>query len=331
MLTLLARRAASIVPVLLALSAAVFVLQQVSPVDPARALVGERASETVVAETRREMGLDDPMVVQYARYVGRVATGDLGTSAVTRQPVAEDLAGYVPATLELVLVAFGLAVTLGLLFGVLTSGRGRGARVLQVAMVGVASVPVFLTALLGIIYFYRRLGLLPATGRTSINDAPTGPSGFLVLDGVLAGRWDVVSDAWLHLVMPACCLALAPAVAIGRVLRSSLQQTLRSEFARTARAKGLSELQVVVRHATRNSVGPMLAMAGLQFAALFAAVLVVEVIFAWPGLGFYTSQAIAKGDFTTIAGITLVLGGLYVVGNAVVDIGQVAADPRIEH
>jgi peptide/nickel transport system permease protein len=196
-------------------------------------------------------------------------------------------------------------------------------------MVSASSLPVFLTALLGIILFYRTLGWLPATGRTSIPDAPVAPTGFLLIDGLLSFRFDVVYDAWMHLVLPATCLALAPAVAIGRVLRSSLQHVLRSEYVRTARAKGLRESRVLIKHALRNSVGPMLAMAGLQFAALFAAELVIEVIFAWPGVGLYTAQAISKGDFTTIAGITLALGALYVLANTIVDLAQAAADPRI--
>jgi peptide/nickel transport system permease protein len=283
----------------------------------------------VVAAAREKMGLNDPAPVQYVRYVGKVAHGDLGNSAVTRRPVSEDLGTFVPATLELVLTAFAMALVLGVVLGVATASRWRGAGLLRAVMLAGSSLPVFLTGALGIILFYRQLDVLPATGRTSIHNAPGGPTGFLLLDGLLAGRLDVVSDAWQHLVLPAACLALAPAVAIGRVLRSSLVSSLRSEYVRTARAKGLSELRVVAKHAMRNSAGPVLAMSGLQIAALFGAELVVEVMFAWPGMGLYTSQAVNKGDFTSIAGITLVLGALYVVANAIVDLLQAAADPRI--
>jgi peptide/nickel transport system permease protein len=329
MLKLCARRLGAAVGILLVLAATVFVLQEVSPTDPVRAIVGERANATVVEAAREELGYNDPLPVQYVRYVGKVATGDLGRSAVTRHPVAEDLQVFVPATLELVLFAFGLAVILGIGLGAATAGSWRGAGLLRLVMVSGSSVPVFLAALLGILVFYRTLGWLPATGRSSIPDAPVVPTGFLLVDGLLNGRLDVVGDAFVHLLLPAVCLALAPAVAIGRVLRSSLQHVLRSEYVRTARAKGLRESHVLARHALRNSVGPMLAMAGLQFAALFATELVLEVIFAWPGIGLYTAQAIGKGDFTTIAGITLTLGVLYVVANTLVDVGQAAADPRI--
>jgi peptide/nickel transport system permease protein len=329
MVKVIGKRLAAAVAVLLVLIAVVFSLQQVSPVDPARLIVGDKASEAVVAQARHKLGLDDPLPVQYVRYVGKVTQGDLGKSAVTRRPVSTDLTTFVPATLELVLTAFALAVVLGLLLGIATAAQWRGAGVLRLLMVGGSSLPVFLTGAVGIILFYRHLHWLPATGRTSILDAPTGPTGFLTIDGLLAGRLDVVWDAWQHLILPATCLAMAPAVAIGRVLRSSLVAALRSEYVRTARAKGLSELRVVARHALRNSAGPVLAISGLQIAALFGAELVVEVMFAWPGMGLYTAQAVNKDDFTTIAGITLVLGALYVLANAIVDLLQAAADPRI--
>jgi peptide/nickel transport system permease protein len=326
---MMAARLAAMVLVLLFLAASVFVLQQVSPVDPARAMVGERASAEVVERARHELGLDDPLPVQYVDYVVRVVQGDLGQSAVTRRPVSTDLGTYVPATLELVLLAFVVALVGGIGLGVATAAGWRGSGVLRFVMVGGSSLPVFLTALLGVILFYRALHWLPATGRTSFRDAPTAPTGFLMLDGAFAGRLDVVYDAWLHLVLPATCLALAPAVSIGRVLRSSLQHSLRSDYVRTARAKGVPERRVLFRHALRNSVGPMLAISGLQFAVLFAAELVIELIFAWPGVGLYASQAIEKGDFTTIGGITLTLGALYVIANTVVDLAQAAADPRV--
>lgn len=323
------RRAASMVMVLLVLAGAVFVLRQVSPVDPARALVGEKAAAPVLARAREALGLNDPLPVQYARYVGNAASGDLGQSAVTRRAVGEDLASYVPATLELVFVAFVLAALLGVAFGIFTASGWPGSGVLRFVMTTTSSLPVFLVAIVGIILFYRRLGWLPATGRSSAVDPPSGPTQLLLVDGILAGRVDVVTNAARHLVMPSLCLAGAPALSIGRVLRSSLQNTLRSDYVRTARAKGMTELRLLVKHGLRNSAGPALAMGGAQIAALFGSVIVVEVIFAWPGVGLYAAQAIAKGDFTTVSGITLTLGVLYVVANTIVDLLQAAADPRL--
>ena len=210
-----------------------------------------------------------------------------------------------------------------------TAQGWRGAGVLRLVMICGASVPVFLAGLVGLMLLYRRLGWLPATGRTGVADAPTGPTGLLTLDGLLHGRLDVTIDALQHLAMPAFCLAIRPAVSVGRVLRSSLQHTLRSDFVRTARAKGLGEKRILVTHALRNSSGPVMALWGLEFASLFGATIVVETIFAFPGVGLYISQAIAKGDFNTIAAITIVLGLLYVLANTVVDLVQALLDPRI--
>jgi peptide/nickel transport system permease protein len=328
-LLMLGKRLASGVLVLLVLIAVVFALRLTSPVDPARAIVGEKASAPVVAAERKKLGLDDPIPVQYVHYVDQLLHGNLGESAVTHRPVMTDLSHYVAATAELVLVAFSLAVVLGLIFGIVTAQGWRGSGLLRFVMILGSSLPVFLTALLGIIFLYKKLGWLPATGNSSYANAPTGPTGFLLIDALLAGRLDVVWDAVVHLVLPATCLALAPAVSIGRVLRSGLQNTMRSDYVRTARAKGQRELRVLVSHGLRNSAGPALAMGGIQIAAMFASVLVIEQIFAWPGLGSYAVQAIDIGDFGTIAAVTLTLGILYIVANIVVDLLQAAADPRI--
>ncbi len=329
MMKMVANRMLSAVLVLLVLLGVVFVLREASPVDPARAIVGERASEEVVARQREKMGLNDPVPVQYVRYVKDMVRGDFGVSAVTRRPILSNLADFLPATLELMFAAFSMALVLGLFFGVATSLGWRGSGVLRIVMVVASSLPVFLTALVGIIFFYQKLHWLPATGQSSIANAPTGPTGLLFVDGLLHFRFDVMWDTVVHLILPAVCLSLVPAVSIGRVLRSSLQQSLRSDYIRTARSVGEKEVTVVVAHALRNSAGPALAMGGLQLAALFGSILVIEEIFSWPGLGQYTVQAISKGDFSTIAAVTLCLGLIYVVANIAVDLLQALADPRI--
>jgi peptide/nickel transport system permease protein len=329
MLKLLASRFVSAVLVLLVLVALIFALRQASPVDPARAIVGDKASAPVVAAERQKLGLNDPIAVQYVHYLGQVLHGQFGQSAVTRRPILKNLADYLPATLELVSVAFFIAIGLGIFFGVATALGWRGAGGLRFVMIVASSLPVFLTALLGIILFYEHLHWLPATGQTSLTNAPTGPTNLLMVDSLLSGNLKALQDGFVHLILPAICLALAPAVSIGRVLRSSLQHTLRSDYVRTARAKGQGELRVLLSHALRNSAGPALSMGGIQIAALFGSILIIEEIFAWPGLGLYTVQAINKGDFATISGVTMTLGALYVLANLVVDLLQAAADPRI--
>jgi peptide/nickel transport system permease protein len=323
------KRLAAMVGILIVLAAIVFTLQRLTPADPVHAYLGANASPERIAAARHQFGYDRPLVVQFAEYVGGIFHGDLQTSLRTRRSVMTDLSAYLPATIELAVYGLILAFVIGIGLGLMTAVRLRGSGALRLVLLGLASAPPFLLALLGILVFYHRLGWLPATGRTSVNNPPTGPTGFLTVDGLLAGRFDVVTDAWRHLLLPAFCVAIAPAVAIGRVLRSSLVTTLRSDHVRTARAKGLRESTVVMRHALRNSMGAALSMGGLQIGLMFAGVVVIESVFAWPGIGLYTVQSIPRNDFPAIAGVTLVLGAAYVVINAIVDILQAVADPRI--
>ncbi len=325
-----ARRVSAAIVIVLILVAAMFTLQHLSRTDPAHAYLGAGASTTAVAAERVKLGLNQPVVTQFFHYVANLAQGNLGVSYRTRNPVATDIGEYLPATVELAFYALVMALAAGTLLGVASAGKWRGARVLKFVMVSGASAPLFLLALLGILVFYGHLGILPATGRTSSVNPPTGPTGFLTIDAVLAGRFGVLLNALRHLVMPALSLAIGPAVSIGRVLRGSLMTVLREDYVRTARAKGLRERRVLLSHALRNSVGPALSMTGLQFGLLLAGDVVVEQVFAWPGIGYYAAQSIPVGDFPAIGGVTLVLGVGYVAINALVDIFQRIADPRIK-
>ena len=321
-------RLASLVGILLGLSVVVFLLQAVVPADPVRAMVGASAKPQIVEAKRHELGLDRPLPAQYAQFLSRAVRGDLQMSLHTRRPVRTDIAAFLPATLELAATALAMAVVLGGALGLLTA-RGR-ATSLRVGLVASASVPAFLLALLLLIVFYAQLRWFPGSGRISAElEAPTGPTGLLTVDGLLAGRLDVVRDALAHLALPALCLALGPAVALGRTLRSSLQTVLGSDHIRTARAKGLTERGVLLRHAVRPALNAPLTMTGLQVGMLLAGVVVIESIFAWPGLGLYTARAITSVDFPAIVGVTLVMGAVYVIVNALVDVAQVAADPRL--
>jgi peptide/nickel transport system permease protein len=325
----LVKRLLSMVMILLVLAGVVFTLQRLTPTDPVHAMLGANASKEQIAATNHKLGYDKPLPQQYISYVGGLLHGDMQDSLRTRRPVTTDLAAYLPATLELALFGLGLAAVLGGILGIATASKARGSGLLRIVMVGGASAPPFLLALVGILLFYRNLGWLPATGRSSIANAPDGPTGLLTIDGLVHGRLDVFFDALKHLVLPGVCVAILPAVSIGRVLRSSLVTTMRTDYIRTARAKGLRETTVLLRHAVRNSIGPALSMGGLQVGLMFAGVVVIEQIFAWPGIGLYTVQSIPRTDFPAIAGVTLVLGAAYVVVNTIVDMLQVVADPRI--
>ena len=329
MLTVLPRRLLGAIPVLLVLVIAVFTLQQVAPVDPVAALVGAKASPEVYAAARHQLGYDQPLPMQFVHYLTNALQGNLGQSSLTRTPVVSDIANFLPVTLELLFVAMIFTVLIGAFLGLATAQGWRGSGVLRVVMISGASVPVFLACLLGMLLFYRYLNILPVTGQTSAYDAPTGPTQFLLIDSLLAGRPDLFIDDLYHLILPAFCLALTPAVAVGRVLRSSLETTMHSDHIRTFRAKGLGEKRILFMHTARNSLGPVLALMGLQLAVMIGNCILVELIFARPGIGLYIAKAIDKADFNAIAGVTLVVGVLYVVTNIFVDALQSVADPRV--
>lgn len=329
MLTVLPRRLLGAIPVLLVLVVAVFTLQQVAPVDPVAALVGAKASPEVYAAARHQLGYDQPLPMQFLHYLTNAVQGDLGQSSLTRTPVISDIANFLPVTLELLFVAMILTVLIGFFLGLATAQGWRGSGVLRVVMISGASVPVFLACLLGMMVFYRYLNILPVTGTTAYYDAPTGPTHFLLIDSILAGRPEIFFDDLYHLILPAFCLAVTPAVAVGRVLRSSLETTMHGDHIRTVRAKGLGEKRILFMHTARNSLGPVLALMGLQIAVMIGNCILVELIFARPGIGLYIARAIDKADFNAIAGVTLVVGVLYVVTNIVVDALQSVADPRV--
>ncbi|SOD74237.1 peptide/nickel transport system permease protein [Jatrophihabitans sp. GAS493] len=329
MTTLIAKRLASMIVIIIVLSAIVFYLQHISPLDPVHAQLGGQASQEAVAQERHKLGLDEPVINQYWNYLTGLLHGDMGTSYRTRRPVSTDLAEYLPATIELAAAGMAIALVLAALFAFGSVLRWPGSSFFRMILMVGASSPAFLLGILGILLFYSKLGWLPASGRTDISDAPTGPTRLLLVDSVLHGRFDVFVDGLQHLILPATAIALIPAVAIGRVLRSSLITELRSDYARTGRAKGLSEMGLLVKHILRNSVGAALSMTGLQIGLMFAGVLVIEQVFAWPGIGLYVAESIPVADFPAIAGVTLLLGVGYVIINTIVDLLQGAADPRI--
>ena len=330
MLLLIVKRLFAMVIILLALSAIMFGLQRISNTNPIRAMLGANASKTAVLAEEHKLGLNKPLPVQYFNYVDNVIHGNLGISYRTRRPVAKDIMDFLPATMELTFYALIISVVLGTALGVISATEQKGAWLLRFFMFSGSSAPVFLLAILGLILFYRDLGWLPATGRLGAINSASGYRGFLTLDAIVHGRFHILLGALRHLILPASCIALGPAVSIGRVLRASLVQSLRSDYILTARAKGLSEMAVVFKHGLRNSLGPMLSMIGLQAGLMLTGVVVVEEIFSWPGIGSYIGQSIPVGDFPAISGVVLVLGVIYVVINAVVDIVQTVVDPRIK-
>ncbi|AEG44991.1 ABC transporter permease [Isoptericola variabilis] len=319
-------RLASLLGLLWFLSLVLFVLQEVSGADPVAATIGGNAPPEAVAAARARLGLDDPAPQRYLVFLAGLASGDLGTSFRTRRPVTEDLMAYLPATVELVLVAFVIALLLGVVFAVSSMLRWPLSAVFRGLLFVGSTAPTFMLGIVGLIVFYKLLGWLPASGRGGVED---GPTGLTILDSLLAGDLPATGDALAHITLPALALAVGPALAVGRVLRSSLTDTLRSDHVRTATAKGLTEAQVLGRHVLRNSLNAALSMSALQLGFMFGGVLLIEGVFTWGGLGSYLGASLPVSDFPAIAGVTFVLGGLYVVVNTVADVLQSVADPRI--
>jgi ABC-type dipeptide/oligopeptide/nickel transport system permease component len=314
--------------VLVTMTVMVFLLRQVIPADPARAALGPNAPNAVVEIERKKLGLDQPLWVQYGRYMVGLLHGDLGQSVTTLNPVRDDIRRNLPASLELTItacimataLAFGLAYTQTLL---------KGAALFRHGLLITASAPIFLTGLILLFVLWFKLGWFPSGGRTTLLDVPTGPTGLLTVDGLLNGRPDVTLNALWCLVLPGLTLALPMSVAIGRTLRSSIVGVLRQDHVRTARSIGLSEARVLRRHVLRNASTAAISMAGLQIGFLFANLIIVERIFSWPGLGFYLSEVLSKSDLSAILGVALVFGAAYVVINALVDFAQALVDPRV--
>ena len=328
MMAYLLRRAVGLVFVMVAMTYAVFVLQQVIPADPVRAVAGPNAPEAVVAARRAELALDQPLPVRYGRYLLGLLRGDMGRSIRTNRPVAAEIAALLPATLELVLSGLVLGTLMALLLAVPGVVPGVQVPVRRVLLSG-ASAPIFLLAILLLLVFWFQLGWLPGDGRMTQRLAVAGPTGFVLLDTLLAGRLDSFADALRHLALPATTLAVSVAVGVGRTLVSSLHSVMRQDYMRTARAIGQSPASALLRHGLRNAAQAPLAMLGLQAGMMFANILVVERIFGWPGLGLYMVQALAIPDLPAVLGVALSFGAIYVVVTLLVDLAQAWADPRL--
>lgn len=328
------RRALVTVPLFFLITLLGFVLTYLIPADPLAMVLSERAmaNPEIVRAYRERWGLDAPPHRRYLTYVGHLLRGDLGTSIATQQPVGEDLRAFVPATIELTATAMMVAVGIGIPLGVVAAAR-RGGLADHLARTGSiigVSMPVFWLGLLALAVFYYRLQVAPGPGRLAPDLIPPDVrTGMVLIDSVLAGRWDALADGLHHLVLPALVLGAYVMGTITRVTRSSVIDALAEDYTRTARAKGVAERAVVVRHALRNALIPTVTAVGLAFGNLMAGAVMTETVFAWPGIGRYAVDAAGKLDFPAIMGVTLFVAVVYVAVNFVVDLAYAWLDPRI--
>ena len=338
MLAYLLRRVGALVPTLLALSVVVFLIVEMIPGDPARAILGERASQEAIEAERARLGLDRPLHVRYVSFLADLLRLDLGRSARTKVLILEELKSYFPATIELTIAAMIIAVGFGLLAGVVAAANRNGVLdygVMLVALIGV-SMPIFWLGLMLQMQFQwaaMQAGMpgWPTSSRLDPLLSLEPLTGFLTIDAVIRGDGRAFRSACQHLLLPALTLGTIPLAIITRMTRSSLLEVLGQDYIRTARAKGLDESTVKWRHALRNAFIPILTIVGLQFGSLLGGAIITETIFSWPGIGKWVLDAVLVRDFRAIQGGTLLIATSFIVVNLLVDLLYAVIDPRIRY
>jgi peptide/nickel transport system permease protein len=325
------RRLLLLVPILIGLSILVFLWIRALPGGPAQSLLGERATESTVREIEEQYGLDDPIHVQYFRYVENVVRGDLGTSIRSRRPVSDELGERFPATIELALAAMLFSVLLGIPLGFFAAKRygsifDHGS--LLASLLGV-SIPIFFLAILLKYIFAIQLGLLPTVGRQDVLINIDHPTNFYVLDAIIAGNPEAFWDAIEHLILPAIALGTIPLAIIARITRASVLDVQNEDYVRTARAKGLAPRTVDRRHVLRNALLPISTIIGLQVGLLLSGAVLTETVFAWPGMGTWLVEAIENRNYPVLQGGILFLAVVFVLVNLLVDLSYAFINPRI--
>jgi peptide/nickel transport system permease protein len=329
---LIVRRLLFLVLVLFGLSLITFSLSHIVPGDPARLMAGPRASKSTVQKLRERYGLDDPLAVQYVDYVKGVVQLDFGTSFASKRPVKQDLQRYLPATLELSFYAFLLSTLIGVPLGVLSAvHRDRWPdHIARFVSISGLALPVFWLAIMAQFIFYGRLGWLPDGQRLPIGlQPPRTITSLYTIDSLLTGNWEVLRVAATHLVLPVAVLAYGSLAVITRMVRGGMMEVLNQDYVRTARAKGIGQRAVVIRHALKNALLPTVTSLGLQVGLLLSGAFLVEIVFSWPGIGRYAVDAILQIDYNAIMATTLVIALIFVLMNLVVDILYLFLDPRI--
>ena len=322
------------VPTFVGLTLIAFFLIRIVPGDPIETMAGERGIDPARhAELLREYGLDQPLFVQYGRYVGRVLHGDLGRSIVTREPVVSEFTALFPATVELALSAMLFALALGLPAGILAAVYRNSIfdhGVMGLSLTGY-SMPIFWWGLLLILLFSVELDLTPVSGRIDVQYFVEPVTGFLLIDSVLSGEDGAFASALSHLVLPAIVLGTVPLAVIARMTRSAMLEVLGEDYIRTARAKGLSPLRVIALHALRNALIPVVTAIGLQIGVVFTGAILTETIFSWPGVGKWLIEAINRRDYPVLQGGILLIGTVVMAVNLAVDLTYGLINPRIRH
>ncbi len=328
------RRLVMAVPLIIGISLVAFVIANLVPADPTAANLGERAAADpeIVEAFRAKWGLDQPFHIQYFRYVTNLLQGDMGTSIRTRRPVTAELARYMPATVELATVGILIALVTGVPLGIVSAvWRNKPidfiARV--ISLIGV-SAPVFWLALIALLVLYLNLRLLPGPGRLdAVITPPPTVTGLYTIDSILAGQWKVLGNALSHLILPATVLGAYSTGLITRMTRSAMLDVLSMEYITTARAKGLRERVVILKHGLRNALLPVVTVIGLSYGNLLTGAVLTETIFSWGGIGRFAYDSARSLDFPAIMGVSMVIALVFIITNLIVDMLYYLVDPRV--
>lgn len=343
------RRLISLIPTLIGITFVVFMFQRMIPGDPAVAMLGEHATEENVARVREQFGLNRPAFLdrealangdlkgffdsQYFRYLGRLFKLDLGDSIHRRVPVAETLALRFPATIELAMLALLLSMIIGVPVGIISASR-RNSLLDGVTMIGSlvgVSMPIFWLGLMEIMLFAVFLKWLPAGGRLDSGIKVEAITNLILIDSLIRGNMPAFVDALQHILMPALALATIPMAIIARMTRSSMLDVLQEDYVRTAKAKGLRERVVLLKHALRNALLPVVTIIGIQAGTLLSGAVLTETIFAWPGIGKWVYDSILARDYPIVQGATLLIAVIFLLANLLVDLSYAVLDPRIRY
>ncbi|MBA3043047.1 MAG: ABC transporter permease [Alphaproteobacteria bacterium] len=322
----------TVVTTYLGLLAVTFFIGRVVPIDPALAIVGDRAPMHVVERVREELGLNLPLYQQFFIYIRQALTGDFGTSVLTTNPVMTDIRRVFPATIELATVGTLIGAFLGVPLGVLAAVK-RGSIADQIVrVIGLIgySVPIFWLGLLALVFFYAKLNWVAYPGRVDIlyEYSFTPVTGFFLLDAAWQRQWDVLWDLFRHIILPGALLGYFSLAYISRMTRSFMLNELSQEYIVAARAKGLSETRIIWFHALRNAAVPLITVIALSYAGLLEGSVLTETIFSWPGLGLYITNSLQNADMNAVLGGTMIIGAVFIAINLLSDILYRTLDPR---
>jgi dipeptide transport system permease protein len=333
MTRMILKRMVVAIPSLIGVVIVTFLLTRALPGDPAAYFAGPAATKEAIEQIRVNLGLDKPLIVQFGRYVSDLARGDLGTSLTTGQPVATDIRTRLPASAELTLLGLIISISISVPLGILAATKpgSLADHLCRIVATAGVSLPVFFTGLLLVYVFYYLMGVAPAPlGRLDIFFSPPPQvTGFFLIDSLLAGDLEVFVASLKQLILPALTLAIFSLAPIARMTRASMLAVLASDFVRTARASGLSPTTVIVTYAFRNAMLPVITTLGMVFSFLLGANVLVEKVFAWPGIGSYAVEALIASDFAPVQGFVLTMAVMYVVLNLLIDILYGLVDPRV--